>query len=137
MDRLGAAAVSAVDPSPPFVDAVRTRLPGVDVRSASAEDLPFADGGFDAALAQLVVHFMTDPVAGLASVESTSLSVTIAFATLAEWWEPFTLGVGPAGAYVAGLDGSRRERLRTRCAQLLPQPPFRVEASAWCVWARA
>jgi SAM-dependent methyltransferase len=63
--RLGSAAVAAVDPSAPFVDAARARHPGVDVRQASAEDLPFANGAFDAALAQLVVHFMTDPVAGL------------------------------------------------------------------------
>ena len=40
-------------------------MPGVDVRRATAEDLPFDDASFDAALAQLVVHFMTDPVAGL------------------------------------------------------------------------
>jgi SAM-dependent methyltransferase len=57
--------VSAVDPSAPFVEAARARHPGVDVRQASAEDLPFANGAFDATLAQLVVHFMTDPVAGL------------------------------------------------------------------------
>ena len=44
------------------------RNPGVDVRRASAEDLPFPDGAFDAALAQLVVHFMSDPVAGLAEM---------------------------------------------------------------------
>ena len=35
------------------------------MHEASAERLPFADGAFDAALAQLVVHFMSDPVAGL------------------------------------------------------------------------
>src|ERR1700760_1457892 len=63
--RVGTDAVSAVDPSAPFASAVRERLPGVDVRLAPAEALPFADGTFDAALAQLVVHFMTDPVAGL------------------------------------------------------------------------
>ena len=55
----------AVDPSAPFVQAVRERLPGVEVAQAPAEALPFADGSFDAALAQLVVHFMRDPVAGL------------------------------------------------------------------------
>ena len=32
---------------------------------ATAEALPFPDGRFDASLAQLVVHFMADPVAGL------------------------------------------------------------------------
>ena len=44
------------------------RYPGVDVRQASAEALPFADGSFDVALAQLVVHFMADPIAGLAEM---------------------------------------------------------------------
>src|ERR1041385_8167202 len=63
--RLGAGAVAAVDPSESFVDAARERNPGVDVRLATAEQLPFSDATFDASLAQLVVHFMTDPVAGL------------------------------------------------------------------------
>ena len=59
------AVVSAVDPSEPFVAAARERHAGVDVRQAAAEQLPFGDRSFDAALAQLVVHFMADPVAGL------------------------------------------------------------------------
>lgn len=63
--RLGAAQVTGVDPSASFVAAARARLPGVEVRQASAEELPFADATFDAALAQLVVHFMRDPVQGL------------------------------------------------------------------------
>ena len=63
--RLGPSAVAAVDPSEPFVAATRARNPGVDVRQAPAERLPFADNAFDAALAQLVVHFMKDPVAGI------------------------------------------------------------------------
>jgi SAM-dependent methyltransferase len=63
--RPGAGEVSAVDPSETFVAAARNRLPGVDVRLAVAEKLPFGDDTFDAALAQLVVHFMDDPVAGL------------------------------------------------------------------------
>jgi SAM-dependent methyltransferase len=63
--RLGPAAVEAVDPSAPFVAAARASNPGVNVRQASAEQLPFPDRTFDAALAQLVVHFMSDPVAGL------------------------------------------------------------------------
>jgi ubiquinone/menaquinone biosynthesis C-methylase UbiE len=66
--RVGAAAVAAVDPSESFVAAARARNPGVDVRRASAEKMPFEDGAFDAALAQLVVHFMADPVAGLAEM---------------------------------------------------------------------
>lgn len=68
VSRVGPSAVSAVDPSEPFVAAARTRNPGVEVLQASAEGLPFPDRTFDAALAQLVVHFMSDPVAGLAEM---------------------------------------------------------------------
>ncbi len=198
--RLGEAAVTAIDPSPPFVAATRERFPEADVRSGAAEQLPFADDAFDAALAQLVVHFMADPVRGLAEmarvtrpgglvatcvwdhagdggplslfwravqdidpgagdesglagsreghlaelcaaaglpeVESSSLTVRVGFATFADWWQPFTLGVGPAGSYVAGLAPEARSSLAGRCEQLLPDPPFEVAASAWAVRAR-
>lgn len=63
--RIGAAMVSAVDPSESFVASCRARLPGVDVRVGYAEHLPFEDGRFDVVLAQLVVNFMTDPLAGV------------------------------------------------------------------------
>jgi SAM-dependent methyltransferase len=63
--RLGASNVAAVDPSEPFAEACRERLPGVEVVVAAAEALPFADDRFDAALSQLVVNFMRDPVAGV------------------------------------------------------------------------
>lgn len=63
--RLGAASVSAVDPSPTFIAAVQERVPGVDAHVASAERLPFTDERFAAALAQLVVHFMADAAAGV------------------------------------------------------------------------
>jgi SAM-dependent methyltransferase len=63
--RLGPANVSAADPSEPFVAACRARLPGVEVVVAGAEALPFADGAFDATLAQLVVNFMRDAEAGV------------------------------------------------------------------------
>jgi SAM-dependent methyltransferase len=195
VDRLGPGAVSAVDPSEPFVEAARERHPGVDVRRASAEQLPFADGEFDAALAELVVHFMDDPVAGLRQmarvtrmqgvvaacvwdhaggggplatfweaareldpdvqdeswlagarqghlrqlfeaaglleIEDTTLTVEVEHPSFEEWWEPFTLGVGPAGAYVTSLDGERRDWLRDRCRRLLPPAPFVVDARAW------
>lgn len=58
--RVGVEHVAAVDPAPQFVDAVRERLPGVDARVGRAEELPFPDGRFDTALAQLVLHFVTD-----------------------------------------------------------------------------
>lgn len=196
----GAGAVSAIDPSAPFVAAVRERFPGLDVRSGSAEHLPFTDDAFDAALAQLVVHFMTDPVAGLremarvtrpggtvaacvwdheggagplstfwqavtdldphaetesrlagtregqlaelcdqaglSDVEDSALRVEVSFASVDDWWEPYTLGVGPAGSHVAALDADAAARLRARCAELLPAPPFVVTAVAWCAVGR-
>jgi SAM-dependent methyltransferase len=199
VDRLGSDAVAAIDPSAPFVAATQARLPGVDVREGVAETLPFADASYDVALAQLVVHFMADPVRGLAEmgrvvghgvvaacvwdhagdagplsafwravrdldpeapdesglagaraghlgelaraaglreVEEGRLTVTSTYADFAEWWEPYTLGVGPAGDYVAGLDDAGREALRDHCAALLPSGLFEVEASAWTVVAR-
>ena len=195
VQRLGAAAVAAVDPSAQFVAAARERHPGVQVRIAAAEELPFADAEFDAALAQLVVHFMDDPVRGLAEmarvtrnggvvaacvwdhagghtplapfwdavheldpnatdesrlaggheghltelctkaglrdVEETALSVSVEHATFEEWWEPFTLGVAPAGAYVTSLDSARQTELRERCQERLGAGPFAIDSRAW------
>ena len=48
-----------------------------------------------------------------------------------EWWEPFTLGVGPAGGYAASLDAERQAQLRERCREMLPSPPFELTALAW------
>lgn len=193
--RLGADHVAAVDPSTPFVAAAAERHPGVDVRQASAEALPFPDAAFDAALAQLVVHFMSDPVAGLREmgrvtspggvvvacvwdhaggtgplglfwstareldpavadesdlagareghlaelfaaaglreIQSTTMSADLEMATFETWWEPFTRGAGPAGAYVESLDERRRNALRDRCRAYLGPAPFTIQARAW------
>ncbi len=75
--------------------------------------------------------------AGLVQVETGVLSVSLRHDSFEQWWEPFTLGVGPAGDYVAGLDDPHREALRDRCRELLPEPPFDIVASAWAVRARA
>ncbi len=89
--RLGAEAVTAVDPSPPFVEAVRARHAGVSVHQAAAERLPFEDATFDASLAQLVVHFMTDPVAGLTEMRCVTRPGGVVAACV---WD-FTEGHGP------------------------------------------
>ena len=49
VQELGADSVCAIDLSPPFVEALRTAFPDVDVRAGAAEDLPWPDDAFDAA----------------------------------------------------------------------------------------
>jgi hypothetical protein len=75
--------------------------------------------------------------AGLSDIEAGRLTVTVPYASFEEWWEPYTLGVGPAGDHVAALDDATRDRLRAHCAELLPRAPFEITASAWSVVARA
>jgi SAM-dependent methyltransferase len=62
--------------------------------------------------------------AGLRDVEAGSLSVEVEHQTFEEWWEPFTLGVGPAGAYANGLDPDRQAQLRERCRERIRSAPF-------------
>lgn len=61
--RLGPGSVSACDPSPSFVEECALRHPGVRVGAGRAESLPFDTATFDSVLAQLVLHFVTDPPA--------------------------------------------------------------------------
>jgi ubiquinone/menaquinone biosynthesis C-methylase UbiE len=66
-DRVGAERVSGVDPSP-LLAACRERVPGAELKHGQAEALPWPDDSFDAAVAQLVIHFMDDPAAGVAEM---------------------------------------------------------------------
>jgi SAM-dependent methyltransferase len=95
VDRVGLADVAAVDPSTSFVSAVQTRIPGLDVRQANAEHLPFADDSFDAALAQLVVHFMTDPVGGIGEMRRVTRHGGVVGACV---WD-YATGQGPLGTF--------------------------------------
>ena len=65
------------------------------------------------------------------------LSFDLEHPSFDDWWEPLTLGVGPAGAYVAGLDAERRAALRDRCRTLLGPAPLTVTAQAWAARGRA
>jgi len=194
--RVGAGAVAAIDPSPPFVAACQERNPGVDVRHGSGEQLPFDDNSFDATVSSLVVGFMSDPDAGAremvrvtkpggilaacfwantgmpllqtfwaaaasldpnlsgkmqllgshegdlaallkgagaADVEQGELHASAQYDGLDDWWSPFELGVGPAGAYLQSLDQPQRAALRAASNDRLGKPagPFTLEARAW------
>ena len=61
VDRLGVEAVAACDPTSGFVSECAARHPGVRVEVGRAESIPFEAGRFDHAMAQLVLHFVTDP----------------------------------------------------------------------------
>jgi ubiquinone/menaquinone biosynthesis C-methylase UbiE len=201
---VGAESVAAADPSEPFVAAATGRAPGADVRRAAAEELPWDDDGFDAALSQLVVNFMRDADAGasemrrvvrpggivaactwsyakdmqmlrafwdasrrlkpdapdegstmryrsveeldelwrrvgLSDVETDHLTVETTYTGFDELWEPFTFGVGPAGAYVESLEPDERDALRRELFTGLNEPdgPFTLSATACAVRGRA
>jgi len=61
VERLGVDAVAACDPSAQFVTECAVRHPGVRVELGRAEAIPFETGRYDHAMAQLVLHFVSDP----------------------------------------------------------------------------
>jgi SAM-dependent methyltransferase len=71
----------------------------------------------------------------LADVETAPLDVEVEYESFDDYWEPFTLGVGPGGAYCVSLDPERREALRAGCFRGLGSPagPFALTARAFAV----
>ena len=92
--RVGAKNVAGIDPSP-MLEACAARVPGADLRQGAAEDLPWPDDAFDAALAQLVVHFMSDPEAGV--VEMARVTRTGGVVAACTW--DFSGGMKLLGTY--------------------------------------
>jgi ubiquinone/menaquinone biosynthesis C-methylase UbiE len=70
--------------------------------------------------------------AGLQDVVGSSLRARGDYAGFDDFWEPFTLAVGPAGQYVRSLTEDRRAAVRDECRARLPDGPFSLEARAWC-----
>jgi hypothetical protein len=68
-------------------------------------------------------------------VTTGSLEVTEGYASFDEYWEPFTAGVGPGGAYCVSLPDDAREALREECRRRLGDPAgaFSLRARAWAV----
>lgn len=71
-DLVGPERVTALDPSPTFVEACRTRVPGAEVQLGTAEDLVAAPLPFDVATSQLVVNFMTDAERGFRAMAAVT-----------------------------------------------------------------
>ena len=115
---------TATGPLTTFWRAAKDLDPGVADEAA----LPGAGEGDLGALAR---------AAGLRDVVEGTLMVSVAYSGFDQWWEPYTLGVGPAGDHVAGLPPEEREALRAHCAELLPEGPFSVDATAWVITATA
>jgi ubiquinone/menaquinone biosynthesis C-methylase UbiE len=193
---VGAERVAAIDPAPQFAAACAERHPGADVRVGVAEELPWPDDAFDAALSSLVVAFMEDADAGvremarvtrpggtvaacmwdivgggmtmlrmfwsaareldpsiqgervrpgveqgdlgerfrragLTDVVEGSLEAQASYEDFADFWEPFTFGVGPAGQHLASLPPADQERVRESCRASLPSGGFTLPARAW------
>lgn len=110
--------VAAIDPSPPFIDAIRVRFPDVDIRRGTAEELPYDTAVFDGALAQLVLHFMKDPVVGLSQMARVTRPGGVVATcvwdgptgTLAPFWEAVHT-IEPEVGDEALLPGARRGHL--------------------------
>lgn len=106
-------AVAETDPSSPRVDEARMPLCG--------------QGQLGTLWRQLALEHVSE----------RPLEFAMRFESFADYWEPFLLGQGPAGAYVVGLDATRREALRAvvlrRLALSSPDRPFSLSARAWAV----
>ena len=64
----------------------------------------------------------------------TPLVVEASYEDFDDLWQPFTTGVGPAGAYTASLEPERQAALRAEFARRLDSPDgaFTLSARAWC-----
>jgi ubiquinone/menaquinone biosynthesis C-methylase UbiE len=196
-DRVGAESVAAIDPAEQFVAVCRDRTPGADVRLGVAEELPWENGTFDAALSCLVIAFMRDADAGLQEMKRVTrpggtlgicmwdiagggmtmlrlfwkamravkpevegeqlragtaegdiaerltraglrdivggaFEVSVDYSGFADFWQPFTFGVGPSGQALAALQDEEQAAVREAVRAALPEVgPFTLSARCW------
>jgi ubiquinone/menaquinone biosynthesis C-methylase UbiE len=101
-----------------FWTAVRQIEPAAPGESAMA-------GTTDGDIARRLHH------AGLEHVTSGALTSHADYAGFDDFWQPFTLAVGPAGHYLRSLPADRRSTVRDACRAQLPDGPFTLPARAW------
>lgn len=89
-------------------------------------------GSREGDLSALLTH------AGLDDVHETTLDSWATYTDFADWWNPLTLGIGPAGVYCRSLDPAERQALRAACERRFDDPdkPFTLTGRAWCAVGR-
>ena len=102
LDRLGASAAGA-DPEPGMVALARSRVPTADVRTGSAEDLPWADATFDVVTAVNALQFADD--ADDAVAELARVAVPGGLVGLANWAESERNDLKAVDAALAAVPG--------------------------------
>lgn len=74
---------------------------------------------------------------GLTAVDERPLDITMRFSSFEDYWEPFLLGQGPAGAFTRSLERTRLQKLRDELKHRLQLAaeniPFELQARAWAV----
>lgn len=75
--------------------------------------------------------------AGLINIREEPLVIDQAYASFDDYWDSFTRGAGPGGAYVVSLSQDRRRLLEARMRKRLlgdrQDGAFTLKAKAWCV----
>ncbi len=94
----------------------------VDPESVDESSLPGAREGH---LAELFAD------SGLRDVEAGVVELEVEHGSFEEYWEPFTLGVGPAGSYLVSLDADQQAAIRERCRELLAADRVVLALRAW------
>ncbi len=69
---------------------------------------------------------------GLDDVIEGALTARAEYSDFDDFWEPLTLGVGPAGQFLRSLPQERRAQVREACRAAVPGGgPFSLDARAW------
>jgi SAM-dependent methyltransferase len=74
---------------------------------------------------------------GLSEIREQPIDISMKFESLADYWEPFLLGQGPAGAYVRGLSrdklGALRDEVKRHLHTSMESTSIELPARVWAV----
>ena len=69
--------------------------------------------------------------AGLSDITGGTLTAHAEYTGFDDFWEPFTLAVGPAGEHLRSMSADQQAQVRETCRALVPDGPFGLDARAW------